>query len=128
MMDWNGFSSFHEETLWRPGHPAIGSFALNLDASWWSGEANVKEISCQRVSKGGSQLWEGMLCRSGFRPARLLRPCIVGLASPDCQLQTNEARMHTLYTGVDQSRRGKTRLKDGFRRGFGLLILTCPEA
>lgn len=29
---------------------------------------------------------------------------------------------------VNQSRRGETRVVDSFRRGFGLLILTCPEA
>jgi hypothetical protein len=69
-----------------------------------------------------------MLCRSGFRPGRLLRPCIVGLASPACQLQANGAHTYTLHMEVNQSRRGETRVVDRFRRGFGLLILTCPEA
>jgi len=70
----------------------------------------------------------GVLYRSGFRPGRLLRPCIVGLALPDCQLQASEVQMYTLHTEMDQSRRGETRMVGSFRRGFGLLILTCPEA
>lgn len=118
------FRGFRNGPLLHPRSSFIGLLAPK-DCIMAERRSNSWRIGSQLQLRADASVG---CCRSGFRPARLLRPVFEGLASPECSLRANEARMHTENKNVDQSQQVDTRVCNGFRRGWGVLILTWPGA
>jgi hypothetical protein len=90
--------------------------------------SNSQENRLSASIEGREQVMDGNAVSERISTGETVTAVHRSLASPDRQLQANEAYMYTLHTEVNQSRKGETRVVGSFRRGFGLLTLTCPEA